>query len=471
MEVNLPTTYWLSAFLLLIAASICIVNIGRSWAAGYAAVVGTAFAWYFIEPLYFPEEFIWFSADVLDLGYLSVSIFLGTFMFVTPWMVRALVPKQSVQLRASPTDWSRGITIEKLVILVTALWLVLLSYGVLISGGDLVGALFPMGGRSESTVSIFGRAGGADAGPTGFIVSAADYLYRLCLGTFGLLLPLTRKNAVRLVLVCLIVISWPAVFLLGTRNVALAVIAPFFASFMLFGRVSVAAKVLVLVVGFLGVDFAMRAMVNLRNVGFRNLDISSLSEGRHLGLNMASELMHVTMFIQNGTLSSWYGGRYLVQAANIIPRAIWPDKPLIGIDYAIARGFGGADGDLGIFASIATGLIGQGVLDFGNFAGPVFVGVLMAAWVGILNRMRISGGLPRIGLFLIGLGLTFNLGREITLLVLFPFIFGLVLVWLLENMERRRKRRCSQTLMSAQADQLRQAATASSPRTRHSRHS
>jgi hypothetical protein len=456
--VELPQTYWLSAFLVLIAGIICIVNLRRSWAAGYAAVIGTVFAWYLIEPWYFPEEFIWFSHDILDLGYLSVSIFLITFMLVTPWMIRAFAPKHRGQTPAQ-LMWLRGLTIEKLVVVVTALWLVLLSYGVYRSGGDLVAALFPVGGSSGTAVAMFGRAGGADAGPTGFIVSTAAYLYRLCLGAFGLLLPLARKPTTRFVLIALIAISWPSVFLLGVRNVALAVVAPFFASFAIFGRANVLVKVLVLGVSFFGIDFAMRAMIHYRNIGFENIDISSVSESRHLGLNMASELMHATSFILDGKLSLSFGGGYLAQLVEIVPRAIWPGKPLPGIEYSIARGFGGGDKDIGVTATIAEGLIGQGVLDFGNLIGPIVAAVLMACWVGILNRMRVYGSLPRAGLFLIGLGLTFNLGRDITFQVLFPFVFGLVGVWLLERLERRRARRLRLISTPVPEDRLEQIAT------------
>ena len=39
----------------------------------------------------------------------------------------------------------------------------------------------------------------------------------------------------------------------------------------------------------------------------------------------------------------------------------------------------------------------------------------------------------RILLYVVGLVLTFNLGRDITLLVAYPLIFGYVVVWCLER--------------------------------------
>jgi hypothetical protein len=125
--------------------------------------------------------------------------------------------------------------------------------------------------------------------------------------------------------------------------------------------------------------------------------------------------------------------------ANVIPRAVWPGKPLVGIDYAIARGFAG-DSDIGVFATISSGLIGQGVQCFGRLLGPVAAALLMAIWVAILARFRRQATPLRLGLFLVGMGLTFNLGRDITLLVLWPIIFGYVGVRVLEWRQSRQLR-------------------------------
>ena len=127
-----------------------------------------------------------------------------------------------------------------------------------------------------------------------------------------------------------------------------------------------------------------------------------------------------------------YGMRYLEELANVIPRAIWADKPLVGVDYAVARGFGSDYVDVGVFATISTGVIGGGVLNFGRFWGPIGAGVLASMWVGLLTRFRVQRTSLRLALFLVGLGLTFNLGRDITLLVLWPMVFGYLGVRLTE---------------------------------------
>jgi hypothetical protein len=51
----------------------------------------------------------------------------------------------------------------------------------------------------------------------------------------------------------------------------------------------------------------------------------------------------------------------------------------------------------------------------------------MALWVALLARQDLLGREPaRMLLYSVGMILTFNMGRDITLLVLYPFAFGLV---------------------------------------------
>ena len=105
---------------------------------------------------------------------------------------------------------------------------------------------------------------------------------------------------------------------------------------------------------------------------------------------------------------------------------------MIGIDYAIARGqkWEGADkNNAGVGATISTGFIGQGVVNFGRFFGPIAAALIMAAWAALLARQDLQGDQTgRLLLLLVGLVLTFNLGRDITLITLYPFFFGLIMV-------------------------------------------
>jgi hypothetical protein len=78
-----------------------------------------------------------------------------------------------------------------------------------------------------------------------------------------------------------------------------------------------------------------------------------------------------------------------------------------------------------VAASIASGMIGQGILNFGVFLGPMAAAFLMSLWVAVLARQDLLGQDPaRMLLYAVGMILTFNMGRDITLLVLYPFVFG-----------------------------------------------
>ena len=76
----------------------------------------------------------------------------------------------------------------------------------------------------------------------------------------------------------------------------------------------------------------------------------------------------------------------------------------------------------------SCGACGPGRAGGKDDAGEGFVhaaALLMAYWVVILARQDLLGvKMGRMLLFFIGCVLTFNLGRDITLITLYPFLFG-----------------------------------------------
>jgi hypothetical protein len=107
----------------------------------------------------------------------------------------------------------------------------------------------------------------------------------------------------------------------------------------------------------------------------------------------------------------------------------------------VARGQAatGANGE--VTATISTGMIGQGVVNFGPILGPIAAAALMGLWVALLARHDLLGADPgRMLLYSIGLILTFNLGRDITLLVMYPYFFGWGLFQLNRYYQRRKTR-------------------------------
>ena len=84
------------------------------------------------------------------------------------------------------------------------------------------------------------------------------------------------------------------------------------------------------------------------------------SESQHAGLNMFEELCWMNLFIEQGSYKPNWGRRYFAELVNPIPRAIWPGKPTIGLDYAIARGQRALSSDGAVTGTISTGMIGPG---------------------------------------------------------------------------------------------------------------
>jgi hypothetical protein len=212
-------------------------------------------------------------------------------------------------------------------------------------------------------------------------------------------------------------------------------------------------KVGVLAGAFLVTEGWMKFVIDTRSganiaMAFQQIGIGGVvnqveqTTTKHQGLNMLEELAWVNSFIDKGTYIVNNGGRYFAELVNPIPRVLWPGKPMIGIDYAIARGqlyAGAGDVQGGVGATISTGMIGQGVVNFGGFFGTLAAALLMAYWVVILARQDLMGEkMGRMLLFFIGCVLTFNLGRDITLITLYPFLFGYIMlsVWSKMNGER-----------------------------------
>jgi hypothetical protein len=142
-------------------------------------------------------------------------------------------------------------------------------------------------------------------------------------------------------------------------------------------------------------------------------------------LNMYEELSWINVLTTNGTYEPNMGRNYLANLLNPIPRSLWPGKPTIGLDYAGARGLGDVDSNAGVYATLSDGVVGQGVVNFGRYIGPAFAALLMSFWVCWLARLDLNGSkIGYLPLYCIGLILTFNMGRDITFLELYPFVFG-----------------------------------------------
>jgi hypothetical protein len=302
--------------------------------------------------------------------------------------------------------------------------------------GNIIGLFFPYFGVGVNPWSRNRIGGGIDA-----ILALTLNLHIFLAAAMGVVLALAVNRRVRgqAAIVCLL--TFPLFLFDRTRNVMLAIVLPGVLTWVFIRlRSSYLTKAIVLVVAFAFVNVWFSFVLASRTKGsvasifakqalrgeFDELE----SSNKHLGLNMLEELAWINYFIDVGVYVPNRGERYFAELVNPIPRVLWPNKPMIGIDYAIARGqAGGADGAAGVYATISTGMIGQGVVNFGTFFGTLAAAALMALWVSVLARFDLTSSSPeRLMLYACGIVLTFNMGRDITLLVIYPFLFGWALL-------------------------------------------
>jgi hypothetical protein len=439
-------TFYLAAFVLVVlTAESCIRLLKRDSFGITVAVYVTVFAWYFVDPFINPEEYDYLPSSSLGQSYGEVLLFLIGFRVFTPVAIRWIVRRRSsgvFDTRLTPEHILRG---------VATVWLALFVIGIARMGGDVMGAVFPLDGRAGP--QMWAR-GALETSASGFMITIAGYLFIAVTALLGVLIFFQRSTALRLLAAAMFAVTLPYFFFAGSRNLFLAAVLPFILTYLFYGRHLLILKLAIVAIAFFCLKEGFKFVTVFRSTGFREVLTSEnpyelLGEGeRTIGLSMIQELCFVNTYIETGGASPAYGAKYLNELLNFVPRAIWPSKPLLGIDYAKWRGFESGDSEdneLGVNTTIASGMIGGGVLNFGQIFGPVAAGILMALWTGLLIRWwEQRKSLLRLALFMLGAGLTFNLGRDITLLVLWPAVFAYFFVRLAEIWATKRFRQLPQ---------------------------
>jgi hypothetical protein len=448
-------TFYLAAFVLVVlTAESCIKLLNRNAFSVTLMVYVTVFAWYFVDPFINPQSYDYLPSSLLSEGYGQVLLFLIGFRVFTPVAIRWILRRRSSGI----LDFRQ--TSEQILKAAGALWLVLFAIGIARMGGDVIGAVFPLDGRGGPT--MWGRAA-VETGANGFLISSGGYVFNAVTAFLGVLVFFQRSTFWRIVAIAMFAISLPYFFLAGARSHFLGAVVPFIITYLFYGRHPLMIRLAVLAVAFVCLNEGFKFVVAFRDSGgYREVLASEnpyelMSEdARPSGLNMIQELCFVDVYLQTGGTSPAYGGRYLNELLNFVPRFIWPSKPMIGLDYAKWRGFESEhdeNSELGVNTTVSAGMIGGGVLNFGQILGPVAAGIIMAFWIGLLVRWwEQRQSLLRLVLFMIGAGLTFNLGRDITLLVLWPAVFAYFFVRLAEIWATKRVREVPQLATIAPAD-------------------
>ena len=439
-------TFYLAAVVLVVlTAESCIKLLNRDSFGITVGVYVTVFAWYFVDPFINPDQYEFLPSSSLGHSYGQVVLFLIGFRVFTPVAIRWILRRRSSGI------FDTRLTPEQILTAAAALWLVLFIIGIARMGGDVMGAVFPLDGRAGPT--MWAR-GATESSASGFLIAVAGYVFNAVTAFLGALIFFQRNIARRLLAGAMFAITLPYFFFAGARSHFLAAVLPFILAYLFYGRHLLILKLAILAVAFFCLNEGFKFVTVYRLHGFREVLASGNpydlmdEDMRTTGLNMIQELCFVNTYLDSGAGSPAYGTRYLNELLNFIPRSIWPSKPLLGIDYAKWRGFeteDSEDGELGVNTTVASGMIGGGVLNFGQIFGPFAAGILMALWVGLLVRWwEQRKSLLRLALFMLGAGLTFNLGRDISMLVLWPVIFAYFFVRLTEIWATNRFRQLPQ---------------------------
>jgi len=419
------------------------------------AVLGTVLAWYFGDAVYndYPVYIETVGSAALDAAWWQVALFCAAFACMAPFAHKVINKK----LLSKPSHLMRIVNsggiedrffqagLDKATWIICFAWIVLMVIALFRTDFNFLGLFAPyIGGKPQP----WGR-GQIGAGFDAFI-SFAGYLHIMLAAAFGIIWALSVNPRTRMLAMCVSILGLPWFFLDRVRNTMLAVALPGILAWVFLRlRTGFIVKLVILVGFYIVVEGWMRFVIQTRSGSDISLVFTQIGFGgvrerlstvtvKHQGLNMFEELGWINKFIEDGRYQVNYGARYFAEFVNPIPRVLWRGKPLVGADYAIARGQSMTSG-VGVTATISTGMIGQGVVNFGPFFGVLAAAFLMAIWVAILARQDLGGDKTgRLLLYMVGMSLTFNLGRDITLITLYPFLFGFIMLVLWSRVQGER---------------------------------
>lgn len=451
----LPLSFWVVVVLLIVGGANAWRHLTDGIGLPILAVLGTTTAWYVGDAFYNDyahHHATMFEAGILDDAWWQVASFILVFLSITPSIHRWINHRYCSQQSGVVKLFRQGIaqpTIQNQLKLAFKgcawTWIILFLIALALLGDQIVYFVFPFLGKSANPWS-HGRVGNG----LEFLSVPAIYLQLMVSSVFGIVLTLTTDRRIRLCALAFCLLAWPYFLFSRTRNMMLAMIIPSVLCWVFLRlRGTPWKKGIILLACFMAVNVWMKFIIANRTqmtittaLHQKGLNLAEQKKIHNEGLNMYEELCWISTFISDGRYHVNWGERYFAELANPIPRALWAGKPMIGIDYAIARGHAQADDTQGgVNTTISTGMIGQGVVNFGRILGPAFSALLMSFWATWLARLDLRihefGRLP---LYSLGMILTFNLGRDITLITLYPFVFGGLLIWGVERFYRPRAR-------------------------------
>lgn len=411
-----------------------------------AMVLITIAAWYVGDAFYNDYanfHAVLFPPNTLADAWWQVALFLAVFLLATPFLHNRINRRHLGQGSEVLRMFANGVeqpqfqsTLKLLFASAVCVWVCLVAGAALRFRGDFVYYFFPYAGKHPGPWVLSSVAGGS----TDSFLALANYLQLMVGATAGLVAALSTNPRLRTLALVGVLLIWPFYIFDRTRKFILLVTVPGIIAWVFLRlRGSMIKKAIIIFAFYVAIHVWFGFIIAHRfessvAVSFEEgeFDFAEASEEKHRGLNMYEELLWINWLTTNGLYEPNLGRNYLANLLNPIPRSLWPGKPTIGLDYANARGLGGALSAAGVYATLSDGVVGQGVVNFGRYFGPAVAAILMSLWVCWLARLDLSG--KKIGylpLYVIGLILTFNMGRDITFLELYPFIFGYGICWAL----------------------------------------
>jgi hypothetical protein len=448
---QLPLPFYLCVF-----AAVWLLTKGwqmrmEGWGIPLIAVTATAGTWYLLDPLY--NDYAQYLMEVgpthLSNAFWEVLLFFISLGLMASPMNRKINGdligngSQVIRMMRSKEIEQPHFQdqIARLSKVLFAGWAILIVVALIRVEFDVIGIFFPYLGEKADPWGRQRLGGGIDA-----LYSLAGYVQIMLTSLLGVTFALALRPSTMTLSGIGYFLAVPFYIFDRTRNTMLAVLIPgLMALVTLRIRSGMVVRLVVLGCSFIALEGWMKFVIDNRDKasiteafktgGTQDTEVKSRKHG---GFNMFEELGYINYYTELGTYKPNWGERYFAEVVNPIPRVIWPGKPLIGVDYAIARGmaYGSVDAKSGgVACTVSTGMIGQGVVNFGRILGPIAAAILMAIWVAVLARQDLKGhDLGHLLLYAIGLVLTYNMGRDITLLVIYPFVFGWILLnWLNRN--------------------------------------
>ena len=404
-SVSLPIPFYLCVITVLYLAASAWRGRYAGWGIPMLAVVATAGVWYIGDVLYndYGSYQKQFGEEPLIAAWWEVLLFFLSLGILTPILNRKI--NGDLLNEGSRILWMMqhdAIDQEQFQSQISAIgrlllwpWIILMALGLLRTKFDVIGMFFPYLGEKADPWARDRVGSGIDA-----VYAFAIYIQLMLTALWGVVFALSKRSPTFTIAGIIYFLSAPFYVFDRTRSYMLAILLPgFMALVTLRIKRGIWLRALVCLFGFMVLEHWMKFVIENRDKGSIAASFKTggtqdmeVKARKHGGFNMYQELCYINYFIANDTYKVNWGSRYFAEIVNPIPRVLWPGKPLIGIDYAIARG--------------------------------------MAIWIAVLARQDLMGrDIGHLLLYAIGLVLTYNMGRDITLLVIYPFVFGWLLLW------------------------------------------